>query len=97
MARIYQAETMGEADLRVALVTDRGRADLLVNRVGSYGLAVGDALWFITHRTTRRHQRFATKPARCRIRSARASVRTRNWPMPPPRWPNSNRIVRCPI
>ena len=48
MARIYQAETMGEADLRVALVTDRGRADLLVNRVGSYGLAVGDALWFIT-------------------------------------------------
>jgi hypothetical protein len=48
MARIYETETMGEADLRVAVVSDRGRADLLVNRVSSWGLAVGDGLWFMT-------------------------------------------------
>lgn len=48
MARIYQTQTMGEADVRVALVTDRGQADLWVRRVSSWGLARGDALWFIT-------------------------------------------------
>ena len=39
---------MGEAHVRIALVSDRGKADLLVHRVGSWGLANGDALWFIT-------------------------------------------------
>jgi hypothetical protein len=48
MARIYQAATMGEADVRVAIVGERGAADLLVCRVGSWGMAQGDALWFIT-------------------------------------------------
>jgi len=48
MARIYQVQTMGEADVRVALVSDRGQADLWVHRVGSWGLAHGDARWFIT-------------------------------------------------
>lgn len=48
MARIYQASSMGEAQIRVALVNERGVADLLVHRVGSWGLARGDALWFIT-------------------------------------------------
>lgn len=48
MARIYQAASMGEAQVRVAFVRDRGQADLLVHRVGSWGLARGDALWFIT-------------------------------------------------
>ncbi|WP_035059840.1 DUF6150 family protein [Andreprevotia chitinilytica] len=48
MARIYQAATMGEAHIRVAIVTDRGRADLLVHRVASYGMAHGDARWYIT-------------------------------------------------
>lgn len=48
MARIYQTPLMGEAHIRVALVEDRGRADLLVRRVESWGLARGDALWFIT-------------------------------------------------
>jgi hypothetical protein len=48
MARIYQAATMGEAHVRVALVAERGLADLLVHRVNSFGLAVGDGLWFIT-------------------------------------------------
>jgi len=48
MARIYQTQTMGEADIRVALVSDRGQADLWVRRVSSWGLAHGDALWFIT-------------------------------------------------
>ncbi|MET0616265.1 MAG: DUF6150 family protein [Luteibacter sp.] len=47
MARIYQAQTIGEADVRVALVSDRGQADLLVHRVSSWGLAAGDARWFI--------------------------------------------------
>jgi len=48
MARIYQVPNMGEAHLRVALVSDRGQADLWVHRVDSWGLAQGDARWFIT-------------------------------------------------
>lgn len=48
MARIYQTATMGEAHVRVALVQERGVADLLVHRVGSWGLAHGDARWYIT-------------------------------------------------
>jgi len=48
MARIYQSPSMGEAHIRVALVQERGVADLLVHRVDSWGLARGDALWFIT-------------------------------------------------
>nr|WP_257620631.1 DUF6150 family protein [Janthinobacterium sp. NKUCC08_JDC] len=47
VARIYQTNNMGEADVRVAIV-QRGSADLLVHRVASFGLAHGDALWFIT-------------------------------------------------
>lgn len=47
MARIYQSTNMGDADVRVALVP-RERADLLVHRVGSWGLAHGDAMWFVT-------------------------------------------------
>ncbi|SIT15501.1 DUF6150 family protein [Chryseobacterium gambrini] len=47
MARIYQVASMGEAHIRVAIVS-RGDADLLVNRVSSWGLAHGDALWYIT-------------------------------------------------
>lgn len=39
---------MGDADVRVAIVQDRGMADLLVHRVASWGLARGDHLWFIT-------------------------------------------------
>jgi hypothetical protein len=38
---------MGDARVRVALV-ERGKADLLVHRVASRGLAHGDARWFIT-------------------------------------------------
>lgn len=48
MARIYQTASMGEAHVRVAIVEERGDADLLVHRVGSWGLAHGDARWFIT-------------------------------------------------
>ena len=47
VARIYQTNNMGEADVRVAIV-QRGNADLLVHRAASYGLAHGDAQWFIT-------------------------------------------------
>jgi hypothetical protein len=47
MARIYQAASMGEARVRVALVS-RGEADLLVCRVNSWGMAYGDARWYIT-------------------------------------------------
>jgi hypothetical protein len=39
---------MGDAHLRVALVGDRGQADLLVHRVSSWGLAHGPARWYIT-------------------------------------------------
>lgn len=48
MARVYQTASMGEAHVRVAIVTAQGEADLLVRRVGSWGLARGDGLWFIT-------------------------------------------------
>jgi hypothetical protein len=48
MARIYQTQLMGEAHIRVALVSTRGDAHLLVHRVSSWGLASGDARWFIT-------------------------------------------------
>jgi len=48
MARIYQVPNMGEARIRVALVSDRGQADLLVHRVSSWGMAHGDSRWFIT-------------------------------------------------
>lgn len=48
MARIYQTPDMGEAHVRVALVPDIGEADLCVCRVDSWGLASGDALWYIT-------------------------------------------------
>ncbi|WP_338847048.1 DUF6150 family protein [Massilia sp. W12] len=47
MARVFQTSSMGEAHLRVALVS-RGEADLLVRRVSSWGLARGDAHWYIT-------------------------------------------------
>ncbi|RQO77740.1 hypothetical protein DBR40_07130 [Pedobacter sp. KBW01] len=48
MARIFQTPTMGEAHIRVAVVTERAQADLLVCRVSSWGQANGDARWFIT-------------------------------------------------
>ncbi|PUA28118.1 MAG: hypothetical protein B0W54_16670 [Cellvibrio sp. 79] len=48
MARIYQAATMGEAHIRIAIVATREEADLLVHKVSSWGLARGDALWFVT-------------------------------------------------
>ncbi|WP_294298951.1 DUF6150 family protein [uncultured Chryseobacterium sp.] len=47
MAIIYQTQLMGEAHIRVALVS-RGEADLLVHRASSRGLAAGDGQWFIT-------------------------------------------------
>lgn len=48
MARIYKTADLGEAHVRVALVQARGEADLLVQRVHSWGLAIGDERWFIT-------------------------------------------------
>lgn len=48
MAWVFQAASLGEANIRIAIVHDRGQADLLVHRVGSKGLAHGDALWYIT-------------------------------------------------
>ena len=47
MARIYQTPTMGEAHVKVAIV-GRGAADLLVYRTDSWGMAHGEARWFIT-------------------------------------------------
>lgn len=48
MARIYQTPVMGEAHLRVAIVNDRGQADLLVHQEDSWGLAHGDERWYVT-------------------------------------------------
>jgi hypothetical protein len=48
MARIYQTFDYGEARIRAAVVSHRGKADLCVHRVSSWGLARGDALWYIT-------------------------------------------------
>jgi len=48
MGRIYQTTHLSEAHVRVALVAARAEADLLVRRVGSPGLAIDDARWFIT-------------------------------------------------
>jgi len=48
MARIYQTASSGEAQVRVAVVNSRDEADLLVHRVSSWGVAHGDALWYIT-------------------------------------------------
>lgn len=48
MARVFVTDAMGMADWLVAQVSDRGRADLLVKCVSSYGLAWGEALWCLT-------------------------------------------------
>ena len=48
VGRIYQTSLMGEADVRVAIVDNRGQADLLVHKVGSWALAHGDARWYLT-------------------------------------------------
>ncbi|MFL6713299.1 MAG: DUF6150 family protein [Sulfurifustis sp.] len=48
MARVYQCSNYGEAHIRVAVVDDPGEADLCVHRVSSWGLASGDALWYLT-------------------------------------------------
>lgn len=48
MAIVYQTQLMGEANFRVAVVSERSMADLLVYRVSSRGMARGDALWYIT-------------------------------------------------
>ncbi|MDV6167882.1 DUF6150 family protein [Flavobacterium sp. DG1-102-2] len=48
MARIYQTSSMGEAHVRLCIVSNREEADLLVHRVSSWGLAHGDSLWYIT-------------------------------------------------
>ena len=47
-AKIYQVSNPDEANIRVAIVRDRGMADLLVYRVSSRALALGDAVWFVT-------------------------------------------------
>lgn len=47
MARIYQTPDMGMANVRAALVSGQGEADLCVLRVSSWGLALGDALWYV--------------------------------------------------
>ncbi|XHS77610.1 DUF6150 family protein [Burkholderiaceae bacterium UC74_6] len=48
MVWIYQEPSFGAATLRVALVRDRGQADLCVYRAHSPGLAHGETRWFIT-------------------------------------------------
>ena len=47
MARVFQTHAIGMAQIRAALVNQPGEADLCVYRVGSRGLAHGDAYWYI--------------------------------------------------
>ena len=47
MPRIYKSPTMGDAHLLIAEVTALGQADLLVHRVGSWGLATRPWLWYM--------------------------------------------------
>ncbi|MGB1109246.1 MAG: DUF6150 family protein [Gammaproteobacteria bacterium] len=47
MARIFQTNSMGMADIKAALVNHPGEADLCVYRVSSRGMAHGDAFWYI--------------------------------------------------
>jgi Family of unknown function (DUF6150) len=48
MAIIYKTQSTGDAHIRVAIVSERGKADLLVHRVANRGFANGAYLWFIT-------------------------------------------------
>lgn len=47
MPRVYASPTMGDARILVALVSDLGQADLLVHRVGTWGLATRPWLWYM--------------------------------------------------
>lgn len=47
---VYRTATMGDADLRVALTTSIGKADVAFYRVKSRGLATGPYLVFFTSR-----------------------------------------------
>ncbi len=47
MPRIYISPTMGDAHLRVAVVTALGQADLLARKVSSWGLANRPWLWYM--------------------------------------------------
>lgn len=48
MARVYQTYLFGEAQLSIAIVSSVGTAHLKACRVSSWGMARGDALWFLT-------------------------------------------------
>jgi Family of unknown function (DUF6150) len=48
MTRIYESPTPKDAQVRVALVTDKGQADLLVYRVQTWDSSHGGAFWFLT-------------------------------------------------
>ena len=48
MARVFVTDTLGEAEVRVAVVEEQGFADLLVHRVGTRGQARGDERWYLT-------------------------------------------------
>lgn len=48
MARVFQTFSYGEAHIRAAIVDHPGEADLCVHRVRSWGMARGDAYWYIT-------------------------------------------------
>lgn len=48
MPSVFFSPTMGDADLRIALVPERGFADLWMCQVDSPGLAYRDAYWFVT-------------------------------------------------
>jgi hypothetical protein len=47
-ATVYQVSNAADADVVVSMVDSAEKADLLVVRVSSPGLAWGDAAWYIT-------------------------------------------------
>ena len=48
MAVVFQTFSYADAQVRVHVTTDRGRADLWVHVVEQRGLSSGDAAWYMT-------------------------------------------------
>lgn len=55
MPTLHQTHLPGEATLRAAIVSDRGRADLLVWLVSHRGLAHHESHWFMTKKEEESH------------------------------------------
>lgn len=88
MAWVYQAASLGAAQLRVALLHELGLAELWVYRASSPGLAHGDARWFITPDREMAHTTIALcSPGMAQLRVCFvASPGLAGWRVPQHRW-----------